>query len=79
MVRLSAGFVRVFVDTLHDDATTQRFHESQGSYPVLRVLDLDLSDLAPRLDGNPVAGAIPLGQVKQQLRDGFRAFASRPQ
>ena len=78
MVRLSAGFVRVFVNTLRDDATTQRFHEFQGSYPVLRVLDLNLQDLTPRLDGNPVAGAIPLAQVKQQLRDGFRAFAAQP-
>lgn len=63
----------VFIDTLKDHATTQRFGESYGSYPVLRVMNADGEDLAGRIDGNLVAGHIPLDDVLAQLVRGRQA------
>lgn len=74
LIRMSRDFIPVFVDTLHDDAMTQRFHENPGSYPVLRVLNLYGQDIAERLDGNAVLGNIPLKDVQKQLQHGLEAF-----
>ena len=67
----------VFVDTLNDLGTTKRFGEKYGSYPVLRVFDHQAKDLAPRLDGNPVAGLLPVADVLEGMRVGKAAFARR--
>ena len=67
----------VFVDTLSDLETTQRFDERYGSYPVLRVHDHAEGDLAGRLDGNPVRGRLPVEDVVAQLRRGREAYANR--
>ena len=64
----------VFIDTLADHETTQRFGEKYGSYPVLRVHDLKSTDIAGRLDGNPVAGEIPKGKVLEQMARGLDSF-----
>jgi len=63
-----AEFTPLFVDTLQDLTLTRRFGESYGSYPVLRVIDLSGKDRAPRLDGNRVAGRIPVEEILAQLR-----------
>ncbi|HEY4002919.1 MAG TPA: hypothetical protein VGO93_28865 [Candidatus Xenobia bacterium] len=76
IVKISHGFIPVFIDTLQDDATTSRFHENPGSYPVLRVHDLDGHDIGGRLDGNLVAGHLTVDQLKDQLRQALRTFAS---
>ena len=72
---MASGFIPVFIDTLKDEDSTSRFHENPGSYPVLRVHDLEGHDIAGRLDGDDVDGNLPLEAVKQQLRDGLKAFA----
>ena len=56
MISASADFVPVFVDTLDRSQPYERFGESYGSYPVLRVHDHAGGDLAGRLDGNLVRG-----------------------
>jgi len=66
--------VPVFVDTLADHATIQRFGEIYGSYPVLRIHDHESKDLAKRLDGNPLRGRIPVDAIVELLADGRRAF-----
>ena len=58
----------VFVDTLDRSQPYERFGEIYGSYPVLRIHDHDGRDLAGRLDGNLVAGRIPVEEVLEQLR-----------
>lgn len=60
----------VFVDTLDRSQPYERFGESYGSYPVLRIHDHDGRDLAGRLDGNPVRGRIPVAEVLEQLEQG---------
>ncbi len=72
----SAAFVPVFIDTLDRSQPFERFGESYGSYPVLRVHDHGGKDLAGRLDGNPVRGLIPVEQVLEQLAKGQREFES---
>lgn len=67
----------MFVDTLNDLPTTKRFGESYGSYPVLRVHDAEEKDLAGRIDGNPIAGRIPVKDVLSQLELGLREFESK--
>ena len=78
MVKASRRFVPVFVDTLKDLKTTRRFKERYGSYPVLRIHDHAEKDLAGRLDGNRVAGRIPVGQLLDQLRKGLKSFKKKP-
>lgn len=63
----------VFIDTLSDLKTTKRFGERYGSYPVLRVHDLLGKDVAGRIDGNRVAGRIPVAQVVAQMKAGLKA------
>ena len=64
----------MFIDTLKDVPTTKRFGERYGSYPVLRVHDLEGKDIAGRLDGNPVAGKLSVDQVLALLAKGKRTF-----
>jgi hypothetical protein len=73
-VRVSREFIPLFINTLSDDATTQRFGEMQGSYPVLRVLDYNGKDLAERIDGNPVRGAVTEAQLLKQMQRALQAF-----
>ena len=75
MVAASADFVPIFVDTLARDQTTvKRFKERFGSYPVLRVHDHASKDIGGRIDGNPVAGKIPVKQLLAQLAAAKKAF-----
>lgn len=76
MAKKSASFIPVFIDTLEDRPATKRFSEFYGSYPVLRIHDLKGQDIAGRLDGNQVAGHIPVAQVLEQLDRGLRAFGT---
>jgi hypothetical protein len=73
-VRVSREFIPLFINTLSNDPTTERFGEFQGSYPVLRVLDYDGRDMTPRLDGNPVRGLVTTAQVLKQMQLGLQAF-----
>ena len=66
-MKASKKFVPVFIDTLNDLKTTKRFKESYGSYPVLRVHDLGGKDIAGRIDGNKVAGKIPVPKMLEQF------------
>ena len=77
MIEASRHTVPVFVDTLNDLPTTERFGEHYGSYPVLRLQDFEGRELAGRLDGNPVAGKLTVAQVVEQLERGRRAFDAR--
>ena len=70
----SADFVPLFIDTLDRDQPFERFGEIYGSYPVLRVHDHDEQDLAGRIDGNKVAGHIPIDEVIAQLEQGLAAY-----
>ncbi len=78
MVKASRRFVPVFIDTLKDLKTTRRFKERYGSYPVLRIHDHAEKDLAGRIDGNRVAGKIPVPQLLDQLRKGLKSFKKKP-
>ena len=78
MLEASRAYVPVFVDTLNDLETTRRFDEKYGSYPVLRIHDHDQRDLAGRIDGNRVAGKIPVAQLLDQLRKGLKSFQKKP-
>lgn len=64
----------MFIDTLADHVTTSRFEEHYGSYPVLRIHGRVGQDLAGRLDGNLVAGAIPVEDVLKQMALGLDAY-----
>lgn len=68
VIQASQEFVPVFVDTLKDIKTTKRFKEKYGSYPVLRIHNSKGRDIAGRIDGNRVAGRIPVVQVLKQMR-----------
>lgn len=67
----------VFIDTLEDLPTTKRFGENYGSYPVIRVHDHRENDIAGRIDGNEVAGRIPVPDLLAQMQRGAAAFAQR--
>jgi hypothetical protein len=74
VVEKSRAFVPVFIDTLNDLPTTKRFGESYGSYPVLRIQDHREKDIAGRIDGNLVAGRIPVDEILDQLDRGLQAY-----
>jgi hypothetical protein len=74
IVAASADFVPVFVDTLDRSQPYERFGESYGSYPVLRIHDHDGRDIAGRIDGNAVRGLIPVDEVLEQLEYGVSHF-----
>ena len=67
----------IFVDTLDRSQPYERFGESWGSYPVMRIHDHQGRDLAGRLDGNAVRGEIPVDEVLEQLDVGRQAWAKR--
>ena len=77
VIEASKEFVPVFIDTLNDIQTTKRFQEKYGSYPVLRIHNLDGQDIAGRINGNLVAGRIPVVQVLKQLHYGKNVFAQQ--
>ena len=56
-------------------AITKRFGENYGSYPVLRIHDHAGKDIAGRIDGNKVAGRIPVPDMLAQMQRGLKAFA----
>lgn len=64
----------VFIDTLGDASQYKRFNENWGSYPVLRVHNLDGKEIGGRIDGNRVAGAIPVSQILAQFDTAKAAF-----
>ncbi len=67
VIQASREFVPVFIDTLKDVKNTKRFNEKYGSYPVLRIQNTRGQDIAGRIDGNLVAGRIPVVQVLKQM------------
>ncbi len=67
----------MFVDTLDRSKPYEHFGEMYGSYPVLRVHDHDERDLAGRIDGNRVAGLIPVDEALDQLERGLTAYRER--
>ncbi|MEM7457339.1 MAG: hypothetical protein AAF456_23590 [Planctomycetota bacterium] len=67
----------MFIDTLTDLPQTQRFNENYGSYPVLRVHDHEGSEIGGRIDGNPVAGRIPVEQILSQFSTASTTFAEQ--
>ena len=71
------AFVPVYIDTLTDLPQTKRFGENYGSYPVLRIHDHAGKDIAGRIDGNKVAGRIPVPDMLAQMQRGLKAFAQR--
>ena len=64
----------VFVDTLDRSKPFERFGESYGSYPVLRIHDHEGRDLAGRIDGNPVRGRIEVADMLAQFERGREAW-----
>ena len=74
---MSALFVPVFIDTLKDLKTTERFGENYGSYPVLRIHDLQGREIGGRLDTNPTAGIVGATELTGQLREALEKFESR--
>lgn len=74
MVETSKKFVPVFIDTLTDLKTTRRFKESFGSYPVLRVHDLEGREIGGRLNTNPTAGRVPAKKVVRQMEQALERF-----
>jgi hypothetical protein len=73
-VELSHKFVPVFIDTLKDHSTTERFEENFGSYPVLRVHDLQGNDIGGRIDTNPTAGIVGTGELTEQMNRALSVF-----
>jgi hypothetical protein len=78
VVKKSAFFVPVFVDTLKDLTTTKRFGERYGSYPVLRIHDLQGRDIGGRLDTNPTAGIIGGSELTRQFDTALEKFKTLP-
>ena len=74
MVEQATAFVPVFIDTLKDLKNTKRFKERYGSYPVLRIHDLQGKDIGGRIDGNQVAGRIPVARMLEQFKRADKAF-----
>jgi len=66
--------VPLFVDTLRDFKQTDRFNESYGSYPVLRVHDHQGEEIGGRINGNLVGGRIPVKQVLAQFKTAQKSF-----
>ena len=64
----------MFIDTLGDPTQYKRFDENFGSYPVLRVHDLNGKEIGGRIDGNRVAGKIPVSQLLDQFKIAKNAF-----
>ncbi len=64
----------MFVDTRDRTKPYERFGESWGSYPVLRLHDHAGGDLAGRIDGNLVRGRIPVDELLDQLERGLDRF-----
>lgn len=64
----------VFVDTLKNISTTERFHEHIGSYPVLRVHNLKGQDIGGRLDTNPTAGITSPTELVNQMDEALKNF-----
>ena len=76
-MKASKKFIPVFVDTLKDLKTTKRFKENYGSYPVLRVHDLKGKDIAGRIDGNKVAGKIPVKEMLAQFEKALKVATEK--
>lgn len=74
---MSTRFVPVFIDTLTDSRTTKRFGESFGSYPVLRVHNLQGKDIAGRINTNLSAGIVPAAEVVEQMERGLNALKAK--
>ena len=70
----SRDFVPVFIDTLKDHSTTERFQENFGSYPVLRVHDLNSRDIGGRIDTNPTEGIVGAGELADQMDEALAVF-----
>lgn len=66
----------MFIDTLDRTQPFERFGESYGSYPVLRIHDHQGRDLAGRLDGNLSRGRIAVEELVAQFERGRAAFAA---
>lgn len=77
MLKASQDFVPVFIDTLKDIPTTERFEESVGSYPVLRVHDLEGHDIGGRIDSNPTAGNVSATEIVEQFQKALERFHHR--
>ncbi len=76
-MKASKKFIPVFIDTLNDLKTTKRFKEKYGSYPVLRIHDLAGKDIAGRIDGNRVAGKIPVPKMLEQVAKALKVAARK--
>ena len=51
------------------------YNENWDSYPVLRVHNLQGKEIGGRIDGNRVAGRIPVSQMLEQFKTAKAAFA----
>jgi len=74
---MSTLFVPVFIDTLKDLETTERFGENYGSYPVLRIHDHQGREIGGRLDTNPTAGIVGVGELTEQFKKALEEFERR--
>ena len=64
------------MDTLDPNQPYERFGESYGSYPVLRIHDHGGRDLAGRIDGNAVLLLRP--ERSEPILDYFRGVGPLP-
>lgn len=74
VVKSSERFVPVFIDTLKNIPQTERFQERVGSYPVIRVHNLQGEDIGGRLDTNPTAGITSATDLIKQMDGALRQF-----